>query len=68
MENHGDPIPRKKKGTKVDAQRRKIKIVKAAAGEKGRTYGINRLNIDDIAHAENDSLQGEENADRRDSE
>ena len=34
MENHGDPIPRKKKGTKVATKKHKIKIVKAGSSEK----------------------------------
>ena len=57
MENHGDPIPRKKKGTKLATKKRKIKSVKAAAVEKVRTYGIDSLNIADTAHPENDSIQ-----------
>ena len=34
MENHGDPIPRKKKGKKVANKKRKIQIVKATILEK----------------------------------
>ena len=33
-ENCGDPIPRKKKGTKVATKKHKIKIVKAGSSEK----------------------------------
>ena len=68
MENHGYPIPRKKNGTKVATKKRKIKIVKAAASEKGRTYGIVSLNLSDTAHADNDSVRGEGNSDGHDSE
>ena len=45
----------------------KIESVKKAAAEKGRTYGICSLNIADNAHAENDSVRIEENADGHDS-
>ena len=37
----------------------KIKSVKEAAVEKGRTYGIDSLNVADTAHAENDFVRGE---------
>ena len=59
MENHGDPILRKKKGKKVATKKRKIKSVKEAEVEKGHTYGIDSLNLADTAHAENDSIRGE---------
>ena len=62
MENHGDPIPRKKKGVKVTTKKRNIKSAKADAVEKVRTYGIDSLNIDYTAQAGNDSVRGEENA------
>ena len=68
MENHGDPILRNKKVTKVATKKRKIKSLKAAAAEKGRTYGIDRLNLSNTAHAENYCVQGEENPNRHDSE
>ena len=37
----------------------KIKSVKEAAVEKGRTYGIDILNLAGTAHAENESIRGE---------
>ena len=43
-------------------QKRNNKSTKAAAAEKERIYGIDSLNLSDTAHAENDSVQGEENA------
>ena len=68
MENCGDPIPRKKKGTKVMTKKHKIKSVKADAVEKGRTYGIDSLNLDDTTLVYNDSILGEENSNGHDSE
>ena len=59
MENHGDHIPRKKKGVKLTTKKRNIKSAKADAVEKVRTYGIDSLNLADTAHAENDYVQGE---------
>ena len=61
MENNDIPIPRKKKEKKLAIKKRKTKSVKsAAAAEKGRTHGIDRINIVETVHeAENDSVQGE---------
>ena len=50
MENHGDSIPRNEKEKKLATKKCKIKSVKVAAVEKGRTYGINSLNPADTAH------------------
>ena len=50
------------------AKKRKIKSAKSAAAEKGRTYGIDSLNLTDTAHAENDCVLGEENSDGHNSE
>ena len=41
----------------------KIKSVKLAVAEKGRTYGIDSLNLAYTIHADNDSAWREENAD-----
>ena len=60
MENHGDPI--------LDTKKRKIKSDKEATLEQERTYGIESLNIADTAHAENDSVLGEKNANGHESE
>ena len=49
------------------AKKRKIKSAKSAAAEKGRTYGIDSLNLADTAHAENDSVQEDENSNGHDS-
>ena len=49
-------------------QKRNNKRAKVAAAEKGRINGIDSLNLSDTAHAENDSVQGEENANEHDSE
>ena len=49
-------------------KKRKIKSVKSAAVEKGRTYGINSLNPDDTSRADNDSVRGEGNGNGHDSE
>ena len=69
MENRDNPIPKKKKGKKLAIKKRKIKSVKAAAAEKGRTYGIYSLNLaDTVYETENDSIQGEGNASGDDSE
>ena len=68
MQNDDIPIPRKKKGTKLATQKRKIKSVKSAAEKKGRTYGIYSFNIADTSHADNDSVRREENANGHDSE
>ena len=40
MENHDDPIPKKKGGGELATKKRKIKSTKVAAAEKCRTYGI----------------------------
>ena len=61
MENHGNPIPRKKKGVKATTKKRNIKSAKVDAVEKGHTYGNDSLNLADTEHAENESVQGEEN-------
>ena len=58
MENHDIPIPRKKKGKKVAIKKRKIKSAKAAAVEKGLTYGIDSFNLADTVHVENYSVGG----------
>ena len=50
-------MPSKKKGTKVATKKRKIKSVKTAAVEKGRTYGIDSLNLADTTHTDSDSLK-----------
>ena len=68
MENHSGHIPRKKQGIKVTTQEQNIKSVKVSAAEKGRTYGIDSLNLTDTAHAENDCVLGEENSDGHNSE
>ena len=62
MQNDEIPIPRKKKGTQLATKKRKIKSVKPASAEKGSTYGIDSLNLSDTAHAEIDSVRGEENS------
>ena len=57
MENYGDPIPRNKKITKVANKQHNIKSAKAAAAEKGCTYGIDCLNLAENVHeSENYSI------------
>ena len=68
MQNDEIPIPRKKKGTQLATKKRKIKSVKPASAEKGSTYGIESLILADTVHADNDSVLGEENSNRHDSE
>ena len=58
MENHGDPIPRKKKGIKVATKKRNVKRVKAGTLENKLTYGIDRINLADTEHADNDYVLG----------
>ena len=66
MENHDDPTPRNKKGWLLKS--RGLKAKKADAAEKGRIYGIDSLSLVENWHeAENDSLQGEDNASGHDS-
>ena len=58
-----------RKRGKMDIKKRKIKIVKVYAAEKGRAYGIDSLNLADTVHeADNDFIQGEDNAAGNDSE
>ena len=52
----------------MTTKKRKIKSAKTDAVEKGRTYGIESLNLSETSHAENDSVRGEENANGHDSE
>ena len=52
----------------MTTKKRKIKSAKADTVEKVCTYGIDRLNLSDTAHEDNDSVQGEENANGHDSE
>ena len=66
MENHGDPIPWKKKGIKVATKKPKRKSVKSATVEK-RNYGIDSLNLADTTHGENYSILGEQNVNGNDS-
>ena len=68
MENHDDTIPRKKKEKNRLLKRRRIKNTKEDASGKGRTYGIDRLNLAETVHeGENDSVHEEENASGNDS-
>ena len=48
---------------KLAIKKRRIKSAKADAAEKGRTYGIDSLNLSDTVHeADNYSIQWEDNA------
>ena len=48
---------------KLAIKKRRIKSAKADAAEKGRTYGIDSLNISETMNeADNYSIQGEDNA------
>ena len=48
---------------KLAIKKRRIKSAKADAAGKGRTYGIDSLNLSDTVHeADNDSIHGEGNA------
>ena len=63
MENHDDPIHNNKKGEKLATKNFKVKSVKAAASEKGRTYGIDCLNFSEtVNESENDSVHEADNA------
>ena len=68
MQNDDIPIPRMKKGPKAATKKRMIKTVKAAASEKGSTYGVGRLNLSETVHMEDDFVRGEENVDGHDYE
>ena len=52
----------------MTTKKRKIKSAKSDAAEKGSTYGIESLILADTVHADNDSVLGEENSNRHDSE
>ena len=58
-----------KRGEQIGYKRRRIKSAKTDAAEKGCTYDINILDLADTVHeAENESVQGEDNAYGHDSE
>ena len=49
------------------AKKCKLKILKVAALEKGRTYGIKRLHLAETSHAEKNSVRKKQNAAGHDS-
>ena len=67
METYDDPIPRKKKGKKL-TKNCKSESMKADEAEKGRTYGIDHLNLAHNLHdLENDFIHEADNASVNDS-